>query len=42
MRWRGLDSPGSGQEPVASFCEYGDEPSVYIIGTEFLDYLSDY
>jgi hypothetical protein len=25
--WIGLDSTGSGQEPVTSCCECGDEPS---------------
>jgi hypothetical protein len=26
-RERGMDSPGSGQGPVAGCCEHGDEPS---------------
>jgi hypothetical protein len=38
----GLDSSGSGYEPVASSYEYGDEPSGSIKCREFLDYLSDY
>jgi hypothetical protein len=28
-RW-GLDSSGSGEDPVARFCEHGNEPSVSI------------
>jgi hypothetical protein len=27
LAWGGLDSTGSGQEPVAGCCECGDEPS---------------
>jgi hypothetical protein len=26
MRWYGLDSSGSGQEPVEGSCEHGNEP----------------
>jgi hypothetical protein len=36
--WRfGLESTGSGQEPVMSCCEYDNEPSGFIKGEEFLD-----
>jgi hypothetical protein len=31
----GLDSSGSGQEPVAGSCEYGNEPSGSVKGGEF-------
>jgi hypothetical protein len=27
LRWGELDSAGSGEGPVATFCEHGDEPS---------------
>jgi hypothetical protein len=37
----GLDSPGSGQSPVAGSCEHGNGPSGSIQGGEFLDQLSD-
>jgi hypothetical protein len=30
-----MDSSGSGEEPVASCCEHGNEPSVSINGGEF-------
>jgi len=33
----GLESSGSGQEPVMSCCEYDNEPSGFIKGEEFLD-----
>jgi hypothetical protein len=33
----GLDSFGSGLEPVANSCEHGNDPSGYIKGGEFLD-----
>jgi hypothetical protein len=33
----GLDASGSGQVPVAGFCEHGNEPSGSIKGEEFLD-----
>jgi hypothetical protein len=33
----GLDSSGSGQEPVAGSCKYSNEPLSYIKGREFLD-----
>jgi hypothetical protein len=34
----GLDLSGSGSEPVAGSCEYGNEPSDSIKWREFLDY----
>jgi len=37
----GLDSSGSGYEPVVGPYEGGNEPSGSIKGREFLDYLSD-
>lgn len=36
--WGGF---GSGQGPVAGFCEYGTEPLCFITGMEFLGWLSD-
>jgi len=36
IRWRGLDSCCSEWGSVAGFCEYDEEPSVSIIGCEFL------
>jgi hypothetical protein len=27
-----MDSSGSGQGPMAGFCEHGDEPAVYVNG----------
>jgi hypothetical protein len=39
----GLHSCDSGwARPVADSCEHGNEPSGYVKGEEFLDYLSDY
>jgi hypothetical protein len=35
--WTGLDSSGSGLEPVAASCGYGNGPSGCIKGVEFLD-----
>jgi hypothetical protein len=32
-----LDATGSGERPVAGFCEHGDEPSGFIKCGEFLD-----
>jgi len=32
---------GSGQGPVVSFCEHGNEPLGYIKGGDFPDYLND-
>jgi len=41
--WRcGLDSTGAGYGPVAGSCEYGNEPSSFIKGEEFLKQLSEY
>jgi hypothetical protein len=37
-----LDSSGSGQGPVATSYEHGNEPSGYIQGEEFLNQMSDY
>jgi hypothetical protein len=37
-----LNSPGSGQEPMAGSCEQNDEPSGSIKGGEILEQLSDY
>jgi len=37
----GLDSNRSGHGPVADFCELDTEPSGFIKGGEFLDYLSE-
>lgn len=36
-----LDLTGSGQEPVAGFCEHGPEP-LGSMGREFLSQLSNY
>jgi hypothetical protein len=33
----GMDLSGSGQWPVAGFCEHGNEPSGFTKGGEFLD-----
>jgi hypothetical protein len=33
----GLDASGSEQVPVASCCEYGNEPSGSVKGEKFLD-----
>jgi hypothetical protein len=33
-RWNKLDSAGSGYDPVAGFCEHGNEPSGFIKKTE--------
>jgi hypothetical protein len=33
----GLDSCGSGWDPVAGCCEHGNDPSGYINGEEFLN-----
>jgi hypothetical protein len=38
----GLDSTGSGYEPVAGSCEHEIELSSLIKSGEFLDYLSDH
>jgi hypothetical protein len=38
----GLDSSGSGREPVVDSCEHGNEPSVSINDEELLDKLSGY
>jgi len=32
-----MDSPGSGQGPVASCCEHGNEPSGSVKGGEYVD-----
>jgi hypothetical protein len=42
VRSCGLDASGSGQRPMASSCEYCNEPSGCIKGVEFLDKLRDY
>jgi hypothetical protein len=38
----GLDSSGSEQRPAANSCEHGNEPSGFIKGEEFLDWVSDH
>jgi hypothetical protein len=38
----GMDASGSGHRPVAGSCEYGNEPSSFIKGEEFLKQLSEY
>jgi hypothetical protein len=38
----GLSASGSGKGHVAGSCEHGHEPSAFIKGGEFLDYLNDY
>jgi hypothetical protein len=38
----GLDSTGSGQDPVTCACEHGNEPPDFIKGEVFLDQVSDY
>jgi hypothetical protein len=35
--WYRMDSSGSGQDPVADFCEHGHEFSDSIKGVKFLD-----
>jgi hypothetical protein len=42
LEFFGLDSSGSGYEPVAGPCEHGFRTSGLIQGGEFLDKLSDY
>jgi hypothetical protein len=42
VRRCGLDSSGSGWDPVAGCFEHGNEPLGSIIVGEFLDWLSDY
>jgi hypothetical protein len=37
-----VGASGSGQEPPAGSCEYGNEHSASIKGEEFLGWLSDY
>jgi hypothetical protein len=37
-----LDSSGSGQGPVAGYCEHGNEPSGSIKGGVFIEYLIGY
>lgn len=37
-----LDYSGSSQQPVASSCEYGNEPSRFLNGKKFLNQLSKY
>jgi hypothetical protein len=34
-KWGGMLWDGSGQGPVAEFCEHGNEPSDFIKGGEF-------
>jgi hypothetical protein len=41
VRNYGLDSSGSGQGPVMSPCEHGDEHSASLKCAEFLNYLND-
>jgi hypothetical protein len=37
-----LDSNDSGQDPMVSFSEHGNEPKTYINYGELLDHLSNY
>jgi hypothetical protein len=39
---RGLDSSGSGQGPVAGYCEHDNEPSGSIKCGEFFNWLCDF
>jgi hypothetical protein len=38
----GLDETGSKQNPTASYCIHGNEPSDSVTGKEFLDSINDY
>jgi hypothetical protein len=40
MAW--ICSRNSGQRPVAGSCDYGNYPSFYIKGGEFLEYLNNF
>jgi hypothetical protein len=42
MRWYGLDSSGSGLEPVEGSCEHGKEPSGCIKCWEVLEWLHNW
>jgi hypothetical protein len=39
---RALDPCGSGQDPMAGFCENGNDHLSLIYGVEFLELLRDY